>query len=127
MTKDLYHGALPYPSLYPIVQSAAKAGDAIVDMFGFERALIVCYSGAVTTDTVFKLEHGDDSGLSDAADVPDADLVGSEPTLTAATDDEAKIFIYTGSKRYLRISTSAGAGIAGGVVILYSPRHLPTV
>lgn len=125
--RDLYHDFLGEPSIYPADHASAKTGDAIIDLQGYEGALIICYSGALTTDTVFKLEHGNDSGLSDAADVPDSQLLGSEPTLLAATDNEVATFGYIGDKRYLRVSTTAGAGIAGAIIVKGYPRHAPAV
>lgn len=113
-------------SIYPASLSGAKTGDAIIDLANFNGALIVCYSGAITTDTVFQLMHGNDAALSDAAAVPDADLIGTEPTLLQATDNECKTFGYKGTKRYLRVDTTAGAGIAGAIIVKGLPRHLPT-
>lgn len=125
--KDLYHDYVVEHSIYPADHAAAKGGDAIIDLQGFEGALVICYSGLLTTDTVFALEHGDESDLSDAADVPDSDLLGSEPTLLAATDNEVETFGYIGSKRYLRVKTTAGAGIAGAKIMKGIPRHAPAV
>ncbi len=123
--RDLYHDFKGEPSIYPASLSGAKTGDAIIDLQGFEGALIICYSGAITTDTVFQLMHGNESDLSDAAAVPDDDLLGSEPTLLAATDNEVKTFGYVGNKRYLRVDTTAGAGIAGAIIVKGHPRHKP--
>lgn len=111
--------------IYPVSGSGATTGDVIVDTLGYERALIVCQSGALTTDTPFQLMHGDDSALSDAAAVADADLNGSEPTFLAATDNEIAIFEYVGTKRYLRIDTTAGAGLISACILLLNPRHKP--
>lgn len=126
MKEKLYHDALPKLSIYPVDQSGANSGDAIVDTQGYEEALIVVASGALSVDTVFALEHGDAANLSDAADVPDAELVGSEPTLLAATDNEIATFSYIGSKRYLRVKTSAGSGLIVAAILLSKPRHAPT-
>lgn len=126
--KDLYHDLLTQHSIYPAsLGAAAKTGDAIVDLQGFEGALIVCYSGAITVDMPFQLMHGDAANLSDAAAVPDGDLVGTEPTLLQATDNEVKTFGYVGSKRYLRVDTTAGTGIAGAMIIKGYARHKPAV
>jgi len=119
----LYDFLTAEASIYPASHGAAKEGDAIIDMQGYERALIICYSGAVTTDTVFELKHGDASDLSDAAAVSASDILGSEPTLAAATDNECEQFEYIGTKRYLRVDTTAGAGIAGAIIVKGNPRH----
>lgn len=126
--KDLYHDLKPEYSIYPASLGAgAKTGDAIVDLQGFEGALIVCGSGDLTVDMPFQLMHGDESDLSDAAAVPDSDLVGTEPTLLEATDNEIKSFGYIGSKRYLRVDTTTGTGIAFAAIIKGFPRHAPAV
>ena len=126
--RDLKNDYLPKYSIYPASLGAgAKEGDAIVDLKGFEGAMIVCGSGALTVDMPFQLMHGDDSALSDAAAVPDADLVGTEPTLLEATDNEIKTFAYIGNKRYLRVDTTAGTGVAGAAILKGFPRHAPAV
>lgn len=126
MKRELYHDAKPFLSIYPASLGAgAKTGDAIVDTFGYEGALIVCFSGALTVDMPFQLMHGDQANLSDGAAVPNDDLVGLEPTLLEATDNEIKTFAYIGNKRYLRVDTTTGTGIAGAAIILHSPRHAP--
>lgn len=126
--RDLKNDYLPKYSIYPASLGAgAKTGDAIVDLKGFEGAMIVCGSGAITVDMPFQLMHGDVANLSDAAAVPDADLVGSEPTLGEATDNEIKHFSYVGTKRYLRVDTTAGTGLGFAAIILGRPRHAPAV
>ena len=124
--KELYHDALPKYSIYPAsLGAAAKTGDAIVDRQFYEEVLIIVGSGALTVDMPFQLMHGDAANLSDAAAVPDADLVGTEPTLLEATDNEIKTFSYVGTKRYLRVDTTSGTGIAFAAILLHGPRHAP--
>ena len=124
--RDLYNNLLAAYSIYPAsLGAAAKTGDAIVDLQGYDGALIICGSGALTVDMPFQLMHGDASNLSDAAAVTDDDLLGLEPTLLAATDNEIKCFGYIGSKRYLRVDTTTGTGIAFAAIIKGFPRHAP--
>ncbi|MBA7614375.1 hypothetical protein ES703_21639 [subsurface metagenome] len=126
--RDLYHDFYPDYSIYPAdLGAGAKTGDAIVDLQGFEGALIICGSGALTVNMPFQLMHGDDDALGDAAAVPDADLLGTEPTLLAATDNEIKTFGYIGRKRYLRVDTTAGTGIGFAAIVKGKPRHAPVV
>ena len=124
----LYHNLKPEYSIYPASLGAgAKTGDAIVDRQGFESALIICGSGALTVDMPFQLMHGDDPALGDGAAVPDTDLVGTEPTLLQATDNEIKTFEYVGTKRYLRVDTLSGTGIGWAAILKGNPRHAPVV
>jgi len=123
------------------VYKAAHDGDAIVDMQGYEEALILIQSETITDGGfTFELKEGDNSALSDAAAVSDADLVGGgptagalEPTFAATEDDKSKWFFYRGSKRYLRIDlkTVTGTPDTGGsfigTVIRMGARHMPTV
>jgi len=126
--RDLYHDFYPDYSIYPAsLGAAAKEGDAIVDLQGYEGALIICGSGALTVDMTFQLMHGDAADLGDAAAVPAADLLGTEPTLLAATDNEIKTFGYIGQKRYLRVDTTVGTGIGWAAILKGKPRHAPVV
>lgn len=125
MNRSKYLDCSPQQGIYPFSASGAKTGDKIVDTQGFERALIVCMSGAITVDAAFQLMHGDQSNLSDAAAVPDADLNGSEPTLLEATDNEIAVFEYKGNKRYLRLDTTGSTGLIAGCILLFSARHKP--
>jgi hypothetical protein len=132
--RDLKNNLLTELSLYLQALTAAANGDAIIDLQGFEGALIEIFSGTITDGTLytFELKHGNDSGLSDAAAVPDADLIGTEPSFAAATeDDTVKTFGYVGNKRYLRVdlktvtgSPSTG-GVFGAAVVKGIPRHAP--
>ena len=82
--RDMQSNVLPEYSIYPAaLGAAAKTGDAVVDLQGFEGALILCGSGAITADMAFQLMECDTSGGTYTA-VADADLVGSEPTLLEA-------------------------------------------
>tara|TARA_R110002020_G_scaffold154083_1_gene333597 strand:- start:174 stop:584 length:411 start_codon:yes stop_codon:yes gene_type:complete len=105
----------------------------IIDTRGYESILFVMQSATLTDGTYTPLiQEGDDSGLSDAAAVADADLTDTEADQAfAATDDNAtKKIAYVGSKRYVRLnivsaSTSSG-GTLGAVAILGHPLAAPT-
>ena len=133
--RSLYKNTLSELSLHLQVLTAAADGDAIIDMQGYERAMVIVMAGTVTDGTSyeFELKEGDAANLSDAAAVADADLIGSEPTILAAGDDTDACFEYIGSKRYLRLdlktvvgSPSTG-GVFGAILVKYNPRHAPVV
>lgn len=132
--RDLYNNLLTELSLYLQALTAAAEGDAIIDLQGFEGALIQVFSGTITDGTSyeFELKEGDESDLSDAAAVAAADLLGTEPTFLAADDDEVKEFGYIGSKRYLRVDLKtvvggpATGGIFGAAIVKGKPRHAST-
>lgn len=135
-------------NVYPVIsfkdgaRTVATNGDVIVDMQGFEKAIILIESGTIADGTLytFELKHGDAVNLSDAAAVPDTDLEKGgpgtddlEPGFAAADDDHAHWFGYHGTKRYLRIdlATVTGSPSTGGhfigTVWKANPRHAPVV
>jgi len=133
--KDLYHDLVGEISLKFATMKTATDGQNVIDLQGFQGALILVASGTITDGTAytFELKEGDESDLSDAAAVADSDLLGSEPSFAANDDDKIKVFGYIGSKRYLRVdlktvtgSPSTG-GVFGAVVVKGFPRHAPVV
>jgi len=102
----------------------------IIDTAGNEAVDIALVTGTITDgDYVLSLEHGDDSGLSDAAVVAatDLDALVSTVAIAAADDNTAKSIGYVGKKRYVRInvvstSTSTG-GTVGGLIVFGRPHQ----
>lgn len=81
----------------------------IIDTAGALATEFVWLAGSIAdVDVTFTLlvEHGDDSGLSDAAAVPDAQLLGTEasgaPLL--GSDNQCGKIGYIGAKRYARVT-----------------------
>lgn len=111
-----------------IATDTTTNGD-IVDTAGFGAVTFVFQTGTVTDgDYTVLIQEGDDSGLSDAAAVADADLIGTEAdaSFSADTDDNAVSSIgYRGSKRYVRfniVSTNTTSGaVVGAVALLGRP------
>jgi len=142
--RDLHHDFKPVVSLYPLLILAIQDGDAIIDLQGYEGALIIVTAGAIADGSgavtlyTFELKHGDIANLSDAVAVPAADLLGSEPSFEAITgatheENESKSFGYIGAKRYLRVDLVAVPTVPGvggtfsGIVVKGHPRHAPVV
>ncbi len=67
--------------------------------------------------TAILVEDGDDSGLSDAAAVADAFLLGTETgcAFTQASDNKAIKIGYRGSKRYIRVTVTPTGNAAGDI------------
>ena len=93
----------------------------IIDRQGFSALMFACIVGVDagldgSNHLQFKLQHGDESNLSDAADVAAADILGSLTGVSALTtgifakidatteDDTAFKISYIGTKRYVRLS-----------------------
>jgi len=131
--RDSYHDQVTEKSLNMQALTAAKDGDAVIDLQGFESARIEISSGDITDGDAytFELKEGSQSDLSDGAAVADEDLLGSEPVFATADDQKIKTFGYVGKKRYIRIDLKSctGSPSTGGVfegrVIKGHPRHKP--
>ena len=114
-----------------ITSDTTTAGD-IIDTAEYGSILFVIQSGTLTDGTYTVLiQEGDESNLSDATAVADADLTNTEASASfAATDDNTVTKIgYVGSKRYVRLSlvsasTSSG-GTLGAIAIQGSPITAP--
>lgn len=67
--------------------------------------------------TAILVEEGDDSALSDAAEVADSDLLGTETgaAFTQASDNKAIKIGYRGSKRYIRVTVTPTGNAAGDI------------
>jgi len=114
-----------------ITSDTTTNGD-IIDTAEYGSLLFVIQSGTLTDGTYTVLIHeGDESNLSDASAVDDADLTNTEASASfASTDDNTVNKIgYVGSKRYVRLSlvsasTSSG-GTLGAIAIQGSPTTAP--
>lgn len=113
------------------ISSDTTTVGSIIDTQGNEAVDIALVSATLTDGSyALSLEHGDDSGLSDAAVVAATDLDADVSTVTLAdTDDNAiKIIGYVGKKRYVRINVvstgTTSGGTVGGLVVFGRPRRV---
>jgi hypothetical protein len=93
---------------------------SIIDRLGYESAAFIIALGTLSdadTTAVVLLEEGDNSALSDAAAVADADMISQStsttPELAAGfqfdDDTEVRKIGYIGTKRYLRLTVTPSA------------------
>lgn len=109
----------------------------IIDRQGFDSLTLALVNGTNTdADATFAVlvEDGDDSALSDAADVADAELIGTEvlAAFTFTHDKKCRKIGYRGSKRYVRVTVTptnnnSGDWFMAGIAILGHPAQEPTV
>jgi hypothetical protein len=133
--KDLYSITKELVALNPAtISSSTTTSGAIIDLQGYEGVMFVLQTGARTDGTYTPLiQEGDDSGLSDAAAVADADLLpsgtGQEASAAIAAANSVSKIGYRGTKRYVRlqvVSTTVTSGaIVGGTAILGFPTNAP--
>ena len=97
-----------------ISSNTTTAGE-IIDTQGFESLEYLVQSGTITDGAyAFLLEEGDDSGLSDAAAVPAANILGDLVGFADTDDDSVKRVGSIGKKRYQRLSLVSTGVTTGG-------------
>ena len=138
---DLHHSVNYQRALSPVSVSDNTAQvSEIIDKSGAEFLEFIIATGSLAdADATFTtlIEHGDAANLSDAAAVPDAELVGTEANASFQFDDDDSVFKigYTGIKRYVRITitpaANTGAALLAVVAALgrlrQAPASTPTV
>jgi hypothetical protein len=109
-TRDLHNNILVKRAISPVVITNNTASvSQIIDTRGFQSLEFVIATGTIsdadTTVTVL-VEDGDNSALSDAAAVVDAELLGTEAQagFQFDDDDEVRKIGYIGNKRYVRLT-----------------------
>lgn len=133
--RDLHNNIYPPSAEVVTVSDTTAVVSAIVDRQGFDSLEYLIGAGTLADiDATFTvlMEEGDDSGLSDAANVADADLLGTEvlAAFTFADDQSARRIGYKGTKRYTRLTVTpvANTGSAPIAIIplLGHPNDAPT-
>ena len=136
--KDLANIITPRRVLSPVSVSADTAlVGQIIDKNGYESVTYVIATGSIGDANVTfttLLEESDDSGMSGAASVADADMLGTEVLASFQYDDDNEVrkLGYIGSKRYTRltITPSGNSGtpseaLLAAVAILGHPQIAP--
>jgi hypothetical protein len=127
--KDFLSSRVKITQAFNVTAGAAAATaitGATLDMQGWEGVLVVLPVGAIVSGAVtsVKIQHGDASNLSDAADV-----VGTGQTV-ADTDDDKCFYIdfKRPTKRYCRVVVSRATQNStwAGVYIQYGGRFAPS-
>ena len=135
--QDLHNNIHPLRCISPVSESGTTAlVGQIIDRQGYESLEYIIATGSIAdADATFTilLEEGDDSGLSDAAAVADANLLGTEVLAAFQFDDdnETRKLGYVGTKRYTRLTitpvANASAAVICAVAILGNPANAPTI
>jgi hypothetical protein len=122
-----------YPAVVTVTDNTAVVS-GIVDMQGYKSLTFAIAAGTLAdADATFTalVEEGDESDLSDAAGVADADLLGTEVLASFQFDDdtETRKIGYVGSKRYVRCTVTpannSGSAPIAIIALLGSPAHAP--
>ncbi len=106
----------------------------IIDLSGYDKAVFGILIGSIAdADATFAvlLQHGNQPNLSDAADVPDSQLIGTEAAagFKFDNDDQTRKIGYVGPKQYVRLTITptgnASAALIAAVAILSGSRYSP--
>ena len=129
MKKDLFHNTKALDVFDPQTYTANISG-IIIDTQGYESLTFFIQSGTILSGIFTpKIEEGDDSGLSDATEVAEANLLGTiaEATFETGVDSNTVKKIGVASKkRYVKLSmlgTSSPDGILGAHAVLGNPHR----
>lgn len=121
---DLHNRLTYLRGVSPVTQTNADTAfvSQIIDMADLMALEFVIALGTLSDagiTTVVLMEEGDDSGLSDAAAVADADLLGTEvlASFIQSDDDAIKKIGYVGTKRYVRLTITPTGNAAGNIPI----------
>lgn len=117
---DLHNNVKVSRAISPVrVTDNTAQVSQIIDTQGYDTLEFLIATGTIAdADATFTVlvEDGDNSGLSDAAAVADADLFGTEAAAGFQFDDDNEVrkIGYRGAKRYVRltITPAANAGNA---------------
>ncbi|NUN51825.1 MAG: hypothetical protein HUU06_03420 [Planctomycetaceae bacterium] len=139
MKRDLHNAIEVRRGISPVISTDdTPVASQIIDRQGFDALEFVIQTGVIDdANATFAVlvEDGDDSGLSDAAAVADAELLGTEAgaAFTYANDNVVRKIGYAGRKRYVRLtitptgnSANAVGALLAAVVILSKANRLPT-
>ncbi len=99
-----------FPPIAAVTDNTAQVSN-IIDCRNTEMVAMFLALGTESDadmTTVVLLEEGDDSALSDAAAVDDADMIGTEllAAFTFASDNKTRKLGYIGSKAYIRMTVT---------------------
>ena len=126
------------PAIAPVAARTDNTAivSTVLDTLGYGSAVLALVTGTNTdADATFTvlLEESNDSGMSGAAAVADADMIGTEvlASFTFADDVECRKLGYIGNKRYIRVTVAPAGNGAGdifiaGVWVQGHPASMPT-
>ena len=118
--KDIRSNILVKQALNHRFTADGAQQSAIIDTANFDKGIMFSFAVPDYTDGSYAvtIDEGDDSGLSDASAVASGNLIGSLPTLSAVTTDNATLstFGVHSNKRYLRVTVTASSVTTGAEV-----------
>ena len=134
--RDMLNHVHPITAIQPTtVADNTPWVSAIIDTSGYNSLTFLLLIGTLAdADATFAVlvEDGDADDLSDAAAVPDSELIGTEvkAAFSFADDGKTRKIGYAGFKQYVRLtvtpSGNSGNATMGALALLGHPRTMPT-
>lgn len=122
--QEIHNGYAYLRALSPVTQTNASTAlvSEIIDLSLYKGVEFVIQTGAVTDADVTvatTIHHGDAANLSDAALVPDVDLLGTESGASFAFGDDNSVFTlgYKKAKRYVRVTLTPTGNNSGNLPV----------
>ncbi len=110
--KSIFHDVLVKIAINAQLANNTTVNGPVIDLAGYEGAAFEFNIGATDIGVTCKVQNGNDSGLSDAADVP-----GLSQAYTATDDGKPTVLdLNHPAKRYARAVAVIGAGTTGANV-----------
>jgi hypothetical protein len=129
--KDLFNSLHPVRGLSPVATPTDNTAQVtqIIDMAGANGLVFLIATGSLPdADATFTVlvEHGSAANLSDAAAVPDSELLGTEALagFTFADDDETRKIGYVGNKRYVRLTITPASNTGASLLCVIAVKSL---
>lgn len=129
--RDLFNSIHPVRALSPVATAADNTAQVtqIIDMQGANALTFLIATGALPdADATFAVlvEHGNVANLSDAAAVPDSELLGTEALagFIFSDDDKTRKIGYIGIKRYVRLTITPANNASASLLCVIALKHL---
>lgn len=121
-TKDIRSNNLPQRAFRGVISTNTTTNGDIIDTRGSNAIMFTLLAAAYTDGTYTpSFQEGDDSGLSDAATVPAARLIGTPAgavvnSLAGASANLKSVGVLS-SKRYLRMNIASTSVTTGATIV----------
>ena len=125
-TQDIRSNLLPKLAFLAIINSDTTTNGAIIDTADFDGGIVFNFLctvyGAGTYTPV--IEESDDSGMSGANNIADANLIGTEAgaAISAVTASGANLYSIgiVGTKRYVRVKITSATSTTTTIVATFN-------
>lgn len=117
--RDLYNELHPLMTIPPKAQTTSVTGSG-VDLKDYDGAMIDVAVGAYTSYKHVCALYECDTAAGTYTDVAAADIIGSEPTISGASNLHYR-FGYKGTKRFIKLNTTgtgSGTGVLFGATVI---------